>query len=99
MAVDPEPALAKIRAACAQAERVFIDLDCDVFDPAYFPALAHPLPFGLSPLVLLRFLDAAWSERIAGVAISEFHPARDHQDRSLTTLVWLIEHVLLKVHE
>src|SRR5207245_1257466 len=49
IAVDAEPALAKLRQACAQAEHVFVDIDCDVFDPAYFPALAHPLPFGLTP--------------------------------------------------
>ncbi len=99
LAVDPEPALRAVREACAQAEHVFIDLDCDVFDPAYFPALTHPLPFGMTPPLVLRFLDAAWSERIAGVAISEFCPARDLRDQSLGTLVWLIEYLLLKVHE
>lgn len=38
LAVDPEPALHEVRKACRKAERVFIDLDCDVFDPAFFPA-------------------------------------------------------------
>jgi agmatinase len=99
LAMDPEPALRAVREACARAERVFIDLDCDVFDPAYFPALTHPVPFGLAPPLVLRLLDAAWSERVAGVAISEFCPARDLRDQSLSTLVWLIEYVLLKVHE
>src|SRR5437879_1447768 len=32
LAVDPEPALQQIRQASRTAERVFIDLDCDVFD-------------------------------------------------------------------
>src|SRR5262245_33273526 len=99
LAADPEPALRAVREACGRAERVFIDLDCDVFDPAYFPALTHPLPFGLAPPLVLRFLDAAWSGRVAGVAISEFCPARDLRDQSLSTLVWLIEYLLLKVHE
>jgi arginase family enzyme len=99
LAIDPEPAVSYLRQASAAAERVFLDLDCDVFDPAYFPALAHPLPLGLSPQLVLRLLDAAWSERVVGVAFSEFDPARDQGDRSLATLVWLFEYLLLKRFE
>ena len=96
IALDPEPALEHIRKAARSAEHVFLDIDCDVLDPAYFPAVTHPLPFGLSSTLLLRFLDAAWSERVLGVAVSEFDPGRDHNDRSLATLVWLLEYLLLK---
>jgi arginase family enzyme len=99
LALDPEPALLSVQAACAEAEAVFLDLDCDVFDPAYFPAVAHPVPMGLSPHLALRFLDAAWSPRLLGCAISEFDPARDRHDQSLTTLMWLIEYILLRRHE
>src|SRR5579884_2770830 len=99
LAIDPTPVLAQVRQLAATAERVFIDIDCDVFDPAYFPATGHALPFGISPKLLLRFLDAAWSERVVGVALSEFDPARDHNDQSLATLVWLLEYLLLKRYE
>jgi agmatinase len=99
LALDPTPALGAVKKACAAAEAVFIDLDCDVFDPAYFPAVAHPLPMGISPQLLLRFLDAAWSPGSLGCAISEFDPARDSRDQSLGTLMWLIEYVLLRRHE
>lgn len=99
LAADPEPALQEIRAASRKAERVFIDLDCDVFDPAFFPGVTHPLPFGLSPPQILRFLDAAWSSRVIGVAVSEFDPGRDRNDQSLATLVWLLEYLLLKRYE
>jgi arginase family enzyme len=99
LAVDPGPALAHVRAASRQADRVFLDIDCDVLDPAFFPAVAHPLPFGLGTSLLLRFLDAAWSERVLGVAVSEFDPARDRNDQSLSTLVWLLEYLLLKRYE
>jgi agmatinase len=99
LAVDPQPAVDAVRAACRTAERIIIDLDCDVLDPAYFPAVSHPLPFGLSPPLLLRFLDAAWSGPVVGLALSEFDPSRDQNDRSLATLMWLIEHVLLRWHE
>lgn len=96
LAVDPAPALERIRRLSQAAERVFLDIDCDVLDPAFFPAVSHPLPFGLSPPLLLRFIDAAWTGRVVGVALSEFDPARDQNDRSLSTLVWLLEHLLLK---
>jgi arginase family enzyme len=99
LAIDPEPALQGLRQASRAAQRVFIDLDCDVFDPAFFPGVTHPLPFGLSTQQVLRFLDAAWSERVVGVAISEFDPGRDQNDQSLSTLVWLMEYLLLKTHE
>jgi agmatinase len=99
LAVDPEPALCQIREASRTAERVFIDLDCDVFDPAFFPGVTHPLPFGLSTQLVLRILDAAWSDRVLGVAISEFDPGRDCNDQSLSTLVWLLEYLLLRRYE
>jgi len=99
LAINPEEAIGYLRQASATAERVFLDVDCDVFDPAFFPALAHPLPFGLSPSLVLQLLDAAWSERVVGVGLSEFDPARDDSDRGLSTLVWLLEYLLLKRFE
>jgi arginase family enzyme len=99
LALDPAPAIQSFKRECAKAKRVWIDLDCDVFDPAYFPALSQPLPFGLSPWLLLRLLDAAWSDRVIGLSLSEFDPARDVRDISLSTLVWLLEYLLLKRHE
>ena len=99
LAVDPAPALGRLRRAAADAERVFLDLDCDVFDPAYFPAVAQPAPFGLAPALFLRLLDAVWSPKVAGVLVSEFDPSRDREDRSLALLVWLLEFLLLRRYE
>jgi agmatinase len=99
LALDPGAALAALREATGRAERVFVDIDCDVFDPAFFPAVGQPVPFGLSSVQLLRCLDAVWSDRVAGVAVSEFDPARDRDDRSLATLVWLLERLLLRRYE
>jgi arginase family enzyme len=96
LALDVEAVIQKLRKRADAAARVFIDIDCDVFDPAYFPAVSHALPFGISPSVLLRCLDAVWSDRVAGVAISEFDPARDQGDRSLSVLAWLVEYLLLR---
>jgi agmatinase len=99
LALDPEPALTAVRETCTGAEAVFLDLDCDVFDPSCFPAVAHPSPMGVTPHLFLRFLDAVWSPRLLGMAISEFDPARDRNDQSLSTLMWLIEYILLRRHE
>jgi arginase family enzyme len=99
LSVDARPALEQVGQACAAAGRVFLDLDCDVFDPAFFPAVSQPVPFGLSPRELLPFIEAAWSGKVAGVLLSEFDPGRDQHDRSLTALVWLLEYLLLKRYE
>jgi arginase family enzyme len=99
LAIDAGPALRYLRRASRRAPQVFLDLDCDFFDPAFFPGVANPLPFGLSPPTLLRLLDAAWSGNVVGAAFSEFCPARDRNDQSLATLVWLLEYLLLKRYE
>jgi arginase family enzyme len=78
---------------------VFLDVDCDVFDPAYFPAVTQPVPFGLSPPLVLRLIDAAWGPNVAGVMLSEFDPGRDRNDQSLATAVWLLEYLLLRRYE
>jgi agmatinase len=98
-ALDPEPALRQVRQAVQGAPRVFLDIDCDVFDPAYFPAVSHALPFGLSSQQVLQVIEATWTKRLAGIALSEFDPGRDHEDRSLATLVWLLEYLLLRRYE
>jgi arginase family enzyme len=96
LASDERPARRALARAASDAGRVFIDIDCDVIDPAYFPAVTQPVPFGLSPRQLLSLLEAAWSPKLAGVLVSEFDPGRDREDRSLSTLMWLIEYLLLR---
>jgi arginase family enzyme len=97
--LDPDSVLTELRKRSASAEQVLIDIDCDVLDAAFFPAVARPVPFGLSPEQLLRVLGAVWSERVIGVALSEFDPARDRDDRCLSLLVWLVESLLLRRYE
>lgn len=99
LAIDPQPALAELRRASRAAPRLFLDVDCDVFDPLSFPAVAQPVPFGLDPSLLLRLVDAVWSPNVAGVLLSEFDPGRDRNDRSLATLMWLLEYLLLRRYE
>ncbi len=99
LAINPEPALDELRRTSRAAQRVFIDVDCDVFDPVCFPAVAQPVPFGLPSSLLLRLVNAIWSPNVAGLLLSEFDPGRDRNDQSLATLVWLLEYLLLRIHE
>lgn len=99
VAFDPDQVVRDLTAEAKKASRVWIDIDCDVFDPAYFPATQHPQPFGLSPAFVLRVLASIWSSKIAGISISEFDPGRDRSDQSLGTLIWLLEWCLLKWSE
>jgi arginase family enzyme len=99
LASDGPAANASLRELMGGAERVFVDLDCDVFDPAFFPAVHETRPFGIEPRWLLTLLDLIGPTRLAGFALSEFEPGRDVDDRCLETLMWLIEYVLLLKHE
>ena len=99
VAADPEQVVQRLMKLAKAASRVWIDIDCDAFDPAYFPAVQHPLPMGLSPAFVLRLLAAVWSEKVVGVSLSEFDPGRDRADQSLGTLVWLVEWCLLRWFE
>jgi agmatinase len=99
LAINAGPALEELRQRSRVATRVFLDVDCDVLDPVCFPAVTQPVPFGLDSALLLRLLDVLWSPNVAGVMLSEFDPARDHDDRSLAMLVWLLEYLLLRRHE
>ena len=99
LAVDASAAVSALRKATSEAKRVWIDIDWDVLDAAYFPAVARPVPFGLTPLLLLRLLDAVWSPKVGGVILSEFEPGRDRDDRSLAVAMWLLEYLLLRRYE
>ncbi len=98
VATKPERVLADLRKRAGAAKRVWIDLDCDAIDPAFLPAVGQPLPFGLTPPALLAVLDAVWSEKVAGVSVSEFDPGRDARDLGLELLGWFIEDLLLRRH-
>ncbi len=96
VATDADRVAAELQAKADGAKRVWIDLDCDALDPAAMPAVQEPLPFGLAAPVFLKLLEAVWSEKVAGLSVSEFDPGRDVRDAGLNLLGWLLEFVLLK---
>jgi agmatinase len=97
--IERERVIAEIVQAAKKAEHVFVDIDCDVFDPAFFPGTTHPLPFGLAPAFVLELIEAIGVDQLCGLAISEFDPGRDVRDQSLSTLIWLLEWLLLRLYE
>jgi agmatinase len=99
VASDPDRVVKEVRKRAEAARREWIDIDADVFDPADLPAVHHPLPFGPSPLHLLRLLAAAFEGNVVGISISEFDPGRDRRDAGLGLLGWLIEWALLRWYE
>ncbi len=99
MANDIEKATKEVRKRATAAKRVWIDIDADVFDPANVPAVHHPLPFGPSPLLVLKLLDAIFEGNVVGLSVSEFDPWRDTNDAGLNVLAWLIEWALLRWYE
>ena len=97
IASDGPRAAMELRARATAARRVWIDLDCDAFDPSVLPAVPEPVPFGLLPPAFLALFDALWTGKVAGLSVSEFDPGRDIRDTSLNLLGWFIEYVLLRV--
>jgi agmatinase len=99
VANDIERFTKEVRKRAEGAKQVWIDIDADVFDPANVPAVHHPLPFGPSPLLVLKLLDAAFHGNVMGMSVSEFDPWRDYHDVGLNVLGWLIEWALLRWYE
>lgn len=99
VANDTDRCATEIRQRAEAAKRVWVDIDADVFDQTIMPAVHHPLPFGPSPLLMLKLIDAAFDGNVVGVSVSEFDPWRDTRDAGLNLLGWLIEWVLLRWYE
>jgi arginase family enzyme len=99
IATTPEQVSMELAKRARGAKHVWLDLDCDAFDPAFLPGVHQPLPFGLTPPAFLKLFQAVWSDKVLGISISEFDPGRDVRDASLNLLGWLIEFVLLQKHE
>jgi len=55
------------------ADRIYLSVDMDVFDPAFAPGVSTPEPFGLKPLDLLFFISR-FVERTVGIDVVEVVP-------------------------
>ena len=61
--------------------KVWLTVDLDVFDPAFAPGVAHPVPGGLSPRQVIELIqESGWT--LVGMDVVECLPARDAGDRT-----------------
>ena len=72
-------ALRRLEEYLEKTSSLYISLDMDVLDPAYAPAVSNPEPEGLTPTLLLNFLEAITSKvpEIVGLDLVELSPAYD----------------------
>jgi len=52
---------------------IYLSIDMDVFDPAFAPGVSTPEPFGLNPIVMLKFFEK-FSKRILAMDVVEVIP-------------------------
>lgn len=75
-----------------------ISLDCDALDAAVMPAVAYPSPGGLSYTQVTDLIaGVAAKARIAGFAMVEFVPSRDHDKTAAFTAARIAANVLAHV--
>lgn len=93
---DPARVQYELSNRVAAAPMLWLDLDVDVFDPVYLPAVHQPMPFGLDAPTMLKLLRPLLDHpNLLGISISEYDPGRDTRDQSLNLLGWLLEWLLL----
>lgn len=64
-----------------EGAEVYVTLDLDVFDPAFAPGVAHPVPAGLAPRAVMNLLQQApWD--LVGMDVVELNPRLDQGQRS-----------------
>jgi agmatinase len=75
-----------------------ISLDCDALDSAVMPAVAYPSPGGLSYTQVTDLIaGVAAKARIAGFAMVEFVPNRDHDKTAAFTAARIAANVIAHV--
>jgi agmatinase len=98
-AIDARPLDALVRELARYLrgfDLVHFDIDLDVLDPSAMRAVGTPMPCGLAPRELVRILDGLFSEKTAGVTISEYDGGRDPDGAGRHFVVFLIERLLLR---
>lgn len=74
---------------------LFIAIDMDVFDPAFAPGVAVPVPFGPPPFTVLDAITSRLvGHPIIGISITEIVPARDLGGQTATLACYLVNRIL-----
>ncbi len=61
---------------------IYLSIDMDAFDPAFAPGVSTPEPFGLNPIVMLKFFEE-FSDRIVGLDVVEVVPDSERVTQTL----------------
>lgn len=72
---------------------LYISLDLDVLDPAFAPGLSHREPGGLSPRILIDWLQEI-KVPVIGVDIVEYNPLRDIGELTASLTYKLVKELL-----
>jgi arginase len=77
----------------SQADQVYLHIDNDAFDPATAPGIVdEPVPGGLSLAQMEELIHAVAARLpITAATIATYTPANDHQNRTLTANLRIIE--------
>ncbi len=92
---DRAAALASVRDAMADVERVYLSLDVDVLEAAAAPGVSAPTPGGLTTGDAFALLEAlARDERVVGFEVVECAPPLDRDGRTVDAAARAVAHVL-----
>ncbi|MDO5062466.1 MAG: agmatinase [Peptostreptococcaceae bacterium] len=76
---------------------VYITIDLDVLDPAYFPGTGTPEPCGISSVDLIQAIHRFDRLNVVAMDVNELSPHYDHSGVSTVTAVKMIREMLLTV--
>lgn len=76
---------------------VYITIDLDVLDPAYFPGTGTPEPCGISTVDLIKAIHTFDRLNVVAMDVNELSPHYDHSGISTITAVKMIREMLLIV--
>jgi arginase family enzyme len=78
-------------------DEIHLDIDIDVFDQSNINSTGFPIPFGLEPNLMLKFLSSINSSKVVGISITEYNYLKDSTGSSKNFLTWFIEYCLLGI--
>lgn len=92
---DTEAAATRALQSMADADSIYVSIDCDVLDASAAPGVSAPTPGGLSTRELYRLLRHLVSDdRLAGVELVECAPPLDRDGTTVDAAARAIAHVL-----
>ncbi len=93
----PGETVRRLEKMVSKADKVYVSIDMDVFDPAYAPGVGTPEPMGLDPHSVVQILTSIIGENLVGIDIVEANPLCDIGYATCALAARLIIEVVAKV--